>query len=65
MLFHGCCHNPSGADLNAEQWQVVAQMAAEQGFTPMIDLAYQGFGDGLEQDVHLAYGPSWITPQKW
>ena len=51
MLFHGCCHNPSGADLNAEQWQVVAQMAAEQGFTPMIDLAYQGFGDGLEQDV--------------
>jgi len=51
VLFHGCCHNPSGADLNAEQWQVVAQMAAEQGFTPMIDLAYQGFGDGLEQDV--------------
>jgi len=51
VLFHGCCHNPSGADLNAEQWQVVAQMAAEQGFTPIIDLAYQGFGDGLEQDV--------------
>ena len=52
VLFHGCCHNPSGADLNAEQWKVMAQMAAEQGFTPMVDLAYQGFGDGLEQDVH-------------
>jgi len=51
VLFHGCCHNPSGAALNAEPWLVVAQMAAEQGFTPMIDLAYQGFGDGLEQDV--------------
>lgn len=51
VLFHGCCHNPSGADLNIEQWQVMADMAARQGFTPMIDLAYQGFGDGLEADV--------------
>ena len=52
VLFHGCCHNPSGADLSPAQWQVMAQMAAEQGFTPMVDLAYQGFGDGLEQDVY-------------
>jgi len=52
VLFHGCCHNPSGADLSPEQWQVMAQMASAQGFTPMIDLAYQGFGDGLEQDVY-------------
>ncbi len=52
VLFHGCCHNPSGADLNVEQWQVMAAMAAEQGFTPMIDLAYQGFGDGLDADVY-------------
>ena len=52
VLFHGCCHNPSGADLSPEQWQVMAQMAAEQGFTPMVDLAYQGFGDGLEADVY-------------
>ncbi len=51
VLFHGCCHNPSGADLSTEQWTVMAQMAAEQGFTPMIDLAYQGFGDGLDADV--------------
>lgn len=51
VLFHGCCHNPSGADLTPEQWQVMAKMAGEQGFTPMVDLAYQGFGDGLEKDV--------------
>ena len=51
VLFHGCCHNPSGADLSTEQWQVMAAMAADQGFTPMVDLAYQGFGDGLEADV--------------
>ena len=52
VLLHGCCHNPSGADLNPEQWQVIASMAVEQGFTPMIDLAYQGFGEGLEADVY-------------
>ena len=52
VLLHGCCHNPSGADLNREQWQTVADMAVTQGFTPMIDLAYQGFGQGLEDDVY-------------
>lgn len=51
VLLHGCCHNPSGADLSEEQWLVVADMAAEQGFLPLIDLAYQGFGEGLEADV--------------
>ena len=51
VLFHGCCHNPSGADLSVEQWVVMAEMATAQGFTPMIDLAYQGFGDGLDADV--------------
>lgn len=52
VLFHGCCHNPSGADLSPEQWQVMAEMASQQGFTPMVDLAYQGFGEGLEADVY-------------
>lgn len=51
VLLHGCCHNPSGADLSEEQWLIVAGMAASQGFLPLIDLAYQGFGDGLEADV--------------
>lgn len=51
VLLHGCCHNPSGADLNQEQWAVIAQMAQTQGFTPMVDIAYQGLADGLEEDA--------------
>lgn len=52
VLLHGCCHNPCGADLNAQQWQTVCTAAQKQGFTPFIDLAYQGLGDGLEEDVY-------------
>ncbi len=51
VLLHGCCHNPSGADLSLEEWGVIAQMAETQGFTPLVDLAYQGLGSGLEEDV--------------
>lgn len=51
VLLHGCCHNPSGADLTLDQWQVVAEMAGKQGFTPFIDIAYQGLGEGLEEDA--------------
>lgn len=51
VLLHGCCHNPTGANLTLEQWGVVADLLAEKGAVPMIDLAYQGFGDGLEQDA--------------
>ena len=54
VLLHACCHNPSGMDLSKQQWQQVAEVAAEVGFTPLIDIAYQGFGIGLEED---AYGP--------
>lgn len=54
VLLHACCHNPSGMDLSAEQWREVAEIAREAGFTPVIDMAYQGFGDGLDAD---AYGP--------
>ncbi len=54
VLLHACCHNPSGMDLSPEQWQVVAELAREVGFTPVVDMAYQGFGEGLEED---AYGP--------
>ncbi|MDN3640786.1 amino acid aminotransferase [Simiduia curdlanivorans] len=52
VLLHGCCHNPCGADLNQTQWQAVAQLALKNGFTPFIDMAYQGFGEGLEQDAY-------------
>ena len=52
VLLHGCCHNPCGADLNREQWQQVRDVSLKQGFTVFIDLAYQGLGDGLEEDVY-------------
>ena len=52
VLLHGCCHNPCGADLSRDQWQEVSAAAQIQGFTPFIDLAYQGLGDGLAEDVY-------------
>jgi aspartate aminotransferase len=51
VLLHGCCHNPCGADLSLPQWGVIAEMAEHQGFTPFVDFAYQGLGDGLEEDA--------------
>ena len=51
VLLHGCCHNPCGADLSPSQWAVIADMAEQQGFTPFIDIAYQGLGDGLDEDA--------------
>lgn len=51
VLLHACCHNPSGMDLNADQWKIVAELAKEVGFTPLIDIAYQGFGASLDEDA--------------
>jgi aspartate aminotransferase len=51
VILHGCCHNPTGANLSLEQWQALTRDFAARGIVPMIDLAYQGFGDGLEEDV--------------
>ena len=51
VLLHGCCHNPTGANLNLAQWQEVVDLLNAQGLIPMIDIAYQGFGDGLEEDA--------------
>ncbi|MCI5095700.1 MAG: aspartate/tyrosine/aromatic aminotransferase [Rhodobacteraceae bacterium] len=51
ILLHGCCHNPTGANLNEVQWQEVINLLNERGLIPMIDIAYQGFGDGLEEDA--------------
>lgn len=51
VLLHGCCHNPTGADLSFENWQQIAQRAAKQGFIPFVDIAYQGLGDGLDEDA--------------
>jgi len=52
VLLHACCHNPSGMDLNQEQWQQVAEVAKSVGFMPVIDMAYQGFGQGLDEDAY-------------
>ncbi|MEH6567492.1 MAG: amino acid aminotransferase [Halioglobus sp.] len=52
VLFHACCHNPSGMDLNQTQWQEVAEIAKQVGFTPVIDMAYQGFGESLDADAY-------------
>jgi aspartate/tyrosine/aromatic aminotransferase len=51
VLLHGCCHNPTGADLNPVEWLAVADVIAGRGAVPLIDLAYQGFGDGLDADA--------------
>ncbi|MBB1339025.1 amino acid aminotransferase [Pseudoalteromonas sp. SR44-2] len=51
VLVHACCHNPSGMDLNETQWNTVAELAKEVGFTPLVDIAYQGFGASLEEDA--------------
>ncbi len=51
VLLHGCCHNPTGANLNLTQWQDLIELLNEKGAIPMIDIAYQGFGDGLEEDA--------------
>ena len=51
VLLHGCCHNPTGANLNSSQWDEVIALLNAKGALPMIDLAYQGFGDGLDADA--------------
>jgi aspartate aminotransferase len=51
VLLHGCCHNPTGADLSPAQWEAVAQLLVERGLVPFLDLAYQGFSAGLEADA--------------
>ncbi|MDQ3247291.1 MAG: aspartate/tyrosine/aromatic aminotransferase [Pseudomonadota bacterium] len=50
-LLHGCCHNPTGADLDDDQWAEVTQVVAERGLIPFVDIAYQGFGRGLDADA--------------
>ncbi|PJE27875.1 aromatic amino acid aminotransferase apoenzyme [Pseudooceanicola antarcticus] len=51
VLLHGCCHNPTGANLDMAQWQEVVDCLLKAGAMPMIDIAYQGFGDGLDEDA--------------
>lgn len=52
VLLHGCCHNPTGADLTPSQWDQVIDILEQRELLPFIDVAYQGFGDGLEEDAY-------------
>lgn len=54
VVLHACCHNPSGFDLSKDQWQQVLEVVRERGLLPLVDFAYQGFGDGLEEDAYGA-----------
>lgn len=52
VLFHGCCHNPTGMDLSTSQWDEVTDLVIDRGLVPFIDIAYQGFADGLDEDAY-------------
>ena len=52
VLIHGCCHNPTGVNFSDTQWDVISELALEIGFLPLVDIAYQGFGAGLNEDAY-------------
>ncbi len=52
VLLHACCHNPTGVDLSRAQWDAVIAVLAERGLVPFVDMAYQGFGDGVDEDAY-------------
>ena len=51
LILHGCCHNPTGANLTADEWEQVTDLVLAKNAMPFVDIAYQGFGDGLEEDA--------------
>jgi len=63
VLLHGCCHNPTGADLDMAQWKQVGALLVENGLFPMVDLAYQGLGFGLEEDAEPVRHLASIVPE--
>jgi len=56
VVLHACCHNPTGVDLSAEQWSRVIEAAKQRAWVPFLDLAYQGFADGLDADASVVRG---------
>lgn len=53
VVLHACCHNPTGVDPSFEQWQQIVQVVKDKDLVPFLDIAYQGFGDGLEEDASV------------
>lgn len=63
LLLHGCCHNPTGADMSPEQWQTIATLLADKDMLPIIDLAYHGLGRGMQDDLAATRLIVEATPQ--
>ena len=63
VLLHGCCHNPTGANLTSEQEDQIIKILSNNGVIPFVDIAYQGFGDGLEQDARFTRKLACRLPQ--
>jgi aromatic-amino-acid transaminase len=67
VVLHACCHNPTGVDLSREQWQQVLDVVKRRGLVPFLDLAYQGFGDGIDADGYAvrlfaqSYSPIFVS----
>lgn len=67
VVLHACCHNPTGADLTVDQWTAVIDVVTSRGLLPFLDMAYQGFGDGIEEDGEVvrrfadAGGPLFVS----
>src|SRR5690606_32595913 len=51
VVLHACCHNPTGVDPSFDQWKEIAQVIKEKDLVPFLDIAYQGFGEGIEEDA--------------
>lgn len=63
VLLHGCCHNPTGMDLDREQWQEVAELIAARKLMPFVDMAYQGFAEGLQEDAYAVRLLAGMVPE--
>lgn len=63
VLLHGCCHNPSGIDPSPEQWRAIGEVIVERELLPFVDMAYQGFGTGLEEDAFAVRHLAGLVPE--
>ena len=63
VILHGCCHNPTGADPSASQWSELAELLMDRKVIPLVDIAYQGFGEGLEEDAEAVRHIGAVFPE--
>ena len=63
VLLHGCCHNPTGVDYTPAQWDEIAPLVRDSGILPLIDLAYQGLGEGMEADAYGLHAVLAVVPE--